>query len=183
MYSVPAPAPLYDIRPEDYAHLSFAGHYNGHYNTGSGEPSYPQHNFNGRVAPNFEFPNGAYYQMAPGGELLVLAPAFQQPNEYAFDGGLEPAFQYQSSPLSGNTPSSSSLSSPFETTLTPPPGPSFENIPQLYPELLEDNSPQQTSPPQARPRRTRGPNKRPPGTGFADLLVRLVSISRFENIS
>lgn len=161
MYAIPAPAPLYDIRPKDYAHPSFAGHFNGHYNTGPGEPSYySQHNFNGMVAPNFPYPNGTYYDQAPDGGLL--APAFQQPNEYAFDGGLAPAFPYQLSPLSGNTPISSSLSSPFE------------NIPQLYPEPLEDNSPQQTAAPHAR-RRKRGPNKRPPGTGFADLLVRLVS--------
>jgi hypothetical protein len=172
MYTVPAPAPLYDIRPKDYAHLNFAGHFNGHYNTGPGEPSYyPQHNFNRMVAPNYQYANGTYYHQVPDGGLL--APAFQQPNVYAFDGGLAPAFPYQLSPLSENSPSSSSMSSQFETTLTPPPGPSFENIPQLYPEPLEDNRPQQTSPPQAR--RTRGPNKRPPGTGFADLLVRLVS--------
>ena len=170
MYSVPVPAPLYDIRPKDYAHLSFAGHFNGHFNTGSGELSYPQHNFNGMVAPNFQDPN-TFYQQPPDG--VLLASSYRQ-NAYAYDGGLAPAFQYQTSRLSGNTPSSSSLSSPFETTLTPPPGPSFENIPQLYPELLRDNSPQQTAAPHARHRRTRGPNKRPPGTGFADLLVRLV---------
>ena len=72
--------------------------------------------------------------------------------------------------------------------MTPLPVPSLENIPQLYSELLEDNSPQVTAMLHTRRRRTRGPNKRPSGTGmkrtkrsrnpvtgFPDLLVRFIT--------
>ena len=160
MYPVPAPTSLYDIHPGDFVHPNYADQFNGHFSTGSVEPCYSEHLSDGMLVPTFQDPYGAIYH------------AFQ-PNGYTFDGGLAPA---QMSLLSGNTPSSSSLSS-LEATLTPPPGPSFGNIPQLYHEILEDNTPPLSIAAHARPRRTRGPNKRPPGTGFSYQLVRLFHIS------
>ena len=167
MYSVPAPAPRYDINSGDFVHPNYADQFNG-FNTGSVEPPYSQYMPNGVFPPTFQDANSAFYHQAPGGGFPD--PSFQ-PNGYTFDGG--PTFQ-QMSPLSGNTPSSSSQLS-FETTWTPPPGPSFGNIPQLYPEVLEDNAPPPSAAPRARHRRTRGPNRRPPGTGFSDLLVRFIA--------
>lgn len=169
MYSVPTP--LYDIHPKDFSHPSYVDQFNGHLNTGSGEPLYPPSRlpFNGMLASTFQSPHAAFYHQSPDGGLVS---AFQ-PNGFTFDGRLAPAFQYnEMPPLSRNAPSPSSLSSSFEATLTPP-GPSLGSIPQLYPEL-EDNLPPPPAAPRARRRRTRGPNKRPPGTGFSYLLVRLI---------
>jgi hypothetical protein len=196
MYSVPRPTPRYDIFPKDFVHPSYAGQlngqFNGQFNVGSEEPVYPQYSFNEVLAPAFQDPNSSFYHQAPNGGLLASAfqqngyafnggPArtFQQ-NGYTFGGGPAPAFQYQMSPFSGHTPGSSSQlsSSSFETTLTPP-GPSLESILQQFPQAeLQENILQ---PPSAEPapvtsgRRTRGPNRRPPGTGFTDLLVRFIS--------
>ena len=163
------PTSLYDIHPGEFVHPNYADQFNGHFSTGSVEPCYSEHLSDGMLAPTFQDPYGAIYYQARDGRILDHA---LQPNGYTFAGGLAPT---QVSPLSGNTPSSSSLSSSFEATLTLPPGPSSGNIPQLYPEILEDNTPPLSITAHARPRRTRGPNKRLPGTGFLDLLVRFIS--------
>ena len=194
MYSVPTSTQLYDIYPKDFAHPSYSDQFNGGFNTGSGDPFYPQQDFSGML-PTFQNPNGMTYYQAPEGRQ---ASAFQ-PNGYTIHStgncqiseGTGACFPISTSPPSGNTLSSSFLSSPSsssEATLTPLPGPSLENIPQLYSEPLEDNSPQVTAILHARRRRTRGPNKRPSGTGmkrtkrsrnpvtgFPDLLVRFIT--------
>ena len=188
MYAVPTPTPHYDTNFKDFVHPSYAGQFNDQFNTGYGEPSYHQYSnqFDEILEPTFQAPNGALYYRPPDGGL-VASSVYQ--NRYSFDEA--PA------PLSGNTPGSSSQfsSSPFGTTLTPP-GPSLVgNIPQLSSELEATIfEPTAADPaPVASSRHTRGPNKRPPGTGFADLLVRFISFfyissrsrlfTRTENLS
>jgi hypothetical protein len=175
MYS--APTPQFDINRKDFVHPGYANPFNG-FNTGSGGPFYPQQqqSFDEMSAPLFPIPDGVSFHQPPDGGL----PSIFQPNGFNFGGGLAPAFQYNSvqvpSPLL-RTPSSSSQSSlSFEATLRPSPGPSFGNVPQLYPE------PERKLPkprgigrarksPSKRPRK-RGPNKRPANTGYSYLLVR-----------
>jgi hypothetical protein len=162
MYSVPT-----SLYPNDFVHPDYMDPFinNGQFDMGTGELFYPQQHFDGTLASAFPNLDGVSYHQPP-------------------DGGLAPAFQYnpvQMSPLFTGTPSSSSQSSTsFEATLTPSLGPSLGNVPQLYPEL-EDNIPQPTAAPLdhrgpvSHRRRTRGPNRRPPGTGFSSLLVRFIS--------
>lgn len=175
----PAPAPPYDIHS---SHPSYVNRFSGHFNTGSGEPFYPQQPYNRLLAPTFQSPHATLYHQPPDGGLASAFPT----NDFTFDGTrrLAPAFQYNEMlPLSTNTPSSSSLSLLFGATSTPP-GPSLGNVPQLYPQL-EDNLPPPPVSPRPRRRRTRGPNRRPPGTGFSELLVRFISVfssSRLRNV-
>ena len=127
------------------------------------------------MLPTFQNPNGMTYYQAPEGRR---ASAFQ-PNGYTFDGRIAPAnvMQYNyMPPFPRNIPSSSALSSSsstsFGATLTPP-GPLFGNTPQLLPGLEGNIQPTAAAHAHVTShRRARGPNKRPPGTGFAQLLVR-----------
>ena len=166
MYSVPTSTQLYDIYPKDFAHPSYSDQFNGGFNTGSGEPFYPQQDFSGML-PTFQNPNGMTYYQAPEGRQ---ASAFQ-PNGYTFDGRIAPASAMQYNympPLPRNIPSSSALSSSSPT--------SFGNIPQLLPGLEGNIQPTAAAHAHVTSlRRARGPNKRPPGTGFAQLLVRFIS--------
>ena len=177
MYSVPTHTQLYDIYPKDFAHPSYSDQFNGGFNTGSGESFYPQQDFSGML-PTFQNPNGMNYYQAPEGRQ---ASAFQ-PNGYTFDGRIAPASVMQYNympPFPRNIPSSSALSSSsstsFGATLTPP-GPLFGNTPQLLPGLEGNIQPTAAAHAHVTShRRARGPNKRPPGTGFAQLLVRFIS--------
>ena len=163
MYSVPTP--LYDIYPNDSAYPDYVESFNGQFDMSTGELFHPQQPFDGTLAPAFPNLDSVSYHQPP-------------------DGGLAPAHQYnpaQILPLFTGTPSSSSQSSSsFEATLTPSLGPSLENVPQLYPELAA-STPQATAAPLtssglvSHRRRTRGPNRRPPGTGFSSLLVSFIS--------
>ena len=164
MYSVPTS--LYDIHSNNIVHPDYMDPFNGQFDMGTGELFYPQQPFDGLLASALSNHDGVSYHQPP-------------------DGGLAPAFQYnpvQMPPLVTGTPSSSSQSSSsLEATLVPSLGPSLGDVPQLCPEL-EVNIPQPTAAPLShrgpvsRHRRTRGPNRRPPGTGFSSLLVRSISI-------
>ena len=164
MYSVPTS--LYDIYPNDSAYPDYVESFNGQFDMSTGELFHPQQPFDGTLAPAFPNLDSVSYHQPP-------------------DGGLAPAFQYnpvQMPPLVTGTPSSSSQSSSsLEATLIPSLGPSLGDVPQLCPKL-EVNIPQPTAAPLShrgpvsRHRRTRGPNRRPLGTGFSSLLVRSISI-------
>lgn len=176
MYS--APTPQFDINRKNFVHPGYANPFNG-FNTGSGGPFYPQQqqqSFDGMSAPIFPTPDGVTFHQPPDGGL----PSIFQPNGFNFGGELAPAFQYNSAQVTSpllRTPSSSSQSSlSFEATSRPSPGPSFGNVPQLYPQLERKNPKPRgigraRKSPTKRPRK-RGPNKRPPNTGFSYLMVR-----------
>lgn len=155
------PTSLYDILQNDYVHETYMAPIDGRFDTGTGESFYPL-SLNEVLAPTFPKPNNVFFNQCPDGGL---SPAFPTYNAV-------PHFQTPHSFT--RTPSSSSGSS---TSLEPSPNLSLGDSPQLYPEQ-EDNLSQPIATPPAKSevatsgRRSRGPNKRPPGTGYADLVVR-----------
>jgi hypothetical protein len=159
------PTSSYDILYNDYVHPSYMAPIDGRFDTGSGESFYPLP-FDGVLAPTFPELNNVFHNHSPDGGL---SPAFPTYNAV-------PHFQTQ--PLFTRTPSSSSGSSTsLEPTLAPAPNLLLGDLPRLYPGL-DGNLAQLIAAPPAKSevavsvRRSRGPNKRPPGTGFADLMVR-----------
>jgi hypothetical protein len=164
------PTSFYDILQNDYVHQNYMAPIDGRFDMGYGESFYPL-SLNEVLAPTFPKPNNVLYNQCP-------------------DGGLSPAFptyntvpHFQTPPSFTRTPSSSSGSS---TSLEPSPNLLLGDSPRLYPEL-EGNLAQPIAAPPAKSEvvvsvRRRGPNKRPPGTGYADLVVRsLVSSWKIIN--
>ena len=156
MYSVPASTSLYDIHPGDIVHPNYADQFNGYFSTGSVEPCYSS-----------TFPMGCSRSARDG---RILDHAFQ-PDEYILDGGLKCRPYPEIPRVQALCRRHSKPHSHPRRVLHSETYPSSI----LTPEMLEDNSFPLSIAANARPRRARGPNKRRPGTGFSDLLVRFIS--------
>jgi len=157
-----------DILHNDYLHQSYIAPFDGCFDTGSRESFYPLP-FDGVLAPTFPKPNNVSYNQFPYGGLSPAFPTY------------DAVPHFQPPPSFTRTQSSSSGSSTsLEPTLTPSPNLLLGDLPRHYPEL-EGNPTQLIAEPPAKSevvisvRRSRGPNRRPPGTGFADMMVRFIS--------
>ncbi|KAF8506094.1 hypothetical protein F5888DRAFT_502313 [Russula emetica] len=177
-----APMPFYDIHRNDYVNQSYQVPVNNGFDTGSEESFYPMslngvqaHPLHSQQPDNF-----AYFQSQMG-----LAPTFQ--TNVTYNGGMAPTFQpYTMLPhLQTLAPSftmapslASSSSTSVQYPLTPSPIPSCKEV--LKSNLksksrgkhITRNATQSSKREllAAKPRRKRGPNKRPPGTAFLNLL-------------
>ncbi|KAF8500310.1 hypothetical protein F5888DRAFT_1633073 [Russula emetica] len=180
-----APMPFYDIHRKDYVNQDYQVQVNNGFNTGSEESFYPM-SLNEVQAtafqypPPFQHPNRlAYFQPQMG-----LAPTFR--NGVTYNGGMAPTFQphprlpyFQTSAPSFTTvPSSASSSSTLpQHPLTPSP-PLRKEVQKAKLKSKSSgkhvtrNATQSTKREllAPKPRRKRGPNKRPPGTAFLNLL-------------
>ncbi len=178
------PASLYDVHPNDFPNQGHQVPINRSFDVGSGK-SFPAHSLFPYPLP-FQQPNEvSYFQPPP---QVELAPTFPT-NGVAYNGGMAHNFQpYNAVPYLQTQPSFISASSTISDSsssrqgaLTPASAPSVRK------QLQKANSKSKSDGKRVtrnatqyamrelltgQPKRKRGPNKRPPGTSFSDLLVR-----------
>ena len=185
-----APMPLYDVHRSDFGNQNYQATIgNDGFGMGSEESFYPS-TLNKVQAPSFPFPvpfqqpnNCSYFQPPQMG----FAPTFPT-NGVTYNGGLPPTLQpynaathFQTQPkftmaLSPTSDSSTSL----QGGLTPSPIPLRKEMKKANPKSKSKGKRVTRNATQfakgelliGKPKRQRGPNKRPPGTAFSTLLVR-----------
>lgn len=189
-----APMPLYDIHRNDFVNQDYQVPITDGFDMGS-EESFNHLSLNVVQAPTFPYPlpfqqpnNLSYFQPPQVG----LRPTFPT-NQVAYNGGFTPGFaptfqpynaaQFQTLP--SYTPALSSTSGPstsLQGALTPSPAPLLQKkVRKANPKSKSKSrrkhvtrNATQTAKGElliSKPKRQRGPNKRPPGTAFSNLLV------------
>jgi hypothetical protein len=180
--------PLYDIHRNDFVNQNYQAPITNGFDMGS-EESFNPLSLNEVQAPTFPYPlpfqqpnNLSYFQPPQMG----LRPTFPT-NQVAYNGGFTPTFQPYNAAHFQTLPS-------YTTALSPTSGPSTSlqgaltpsPAPLLQKKVLKANpksksrgkhvtrNAAQTAKGELlinKPKRKRGPNKRPPGTAFSNLLV------------
>ena len=184
------PRILFDIHRNDFVNQNYQVPVNDGFNMGSEESFYPP-SLNEVQAPsfpytiNFQQQNNLPYSQPP---QMGSAPTFPM-NGVTYNGGMAPIFQpytgihYLQTPAPSFTtaPSlASSSSTSLRYPLTPSPIPLLKEVQKASPTKSKSKGKQVTRPAAqtakvelliGKPKRKRGPNKRPPGTAFSNLLV------------
>lgn len=185
-----APVPLYDIHRDDFVNHDYEVPINDPFQMGF-EESYSSHSLGGVQAYNF--PQQTIYSQAP---QMGLAPRF--PN---YNGGMTtfqpftgpPQVYFQTPPPLTAASSFASSSSSFQYPLTPPPAPVCKEVQKANPKTKLNGKRVTRNVTQvakrgllsSKPKKKRGPNKRPPGTAFSNLLVgsfRLIPDNSKKNV-
>ena len=184
-----ASAPLYDNKRNEFLNENYQVPINGGSDMGSEQPFYPP-SLNGMLAPpfsyplNFQQPNNLSYFQHP---QMGLAQTFPT-NGVMYNGGMAPTFQpftgpphYQAlAPPFTMAPSlASSSSTSLQYGLTPSPVPFRKDLQKVNHKSKSSGKHTTRNAAQSAKRevlienrrRKRGPNTRPPGTTFSNLLV------------